>query len=155
MRRYIKSHKAALVAIALWAVTVTVVALMVVRGQTETAADGRTAVVLSAAERDHILGEMRGMLGTVQAIISAMADDNMKEVARVAAQSGLAQMQQENPALILKMPLDFKQLGKATHQGFDEIALIAPQGREALLKRLDQQLSLCLACHENYKFKAE
>ncbi|OHC76554.1 MAG: hypothetical protein A3G18_13385 [Rhodospirillales bacterium RIFCSPLOWO2_12_FULL_58_28] len=150
-----KRHKVSLAAIALWGVTIALVAFMIIRGQTETAADGRTAVVLSVAERDHILGEMRGMLGSIQGIISAMADGNMEDVARVAAESGISRMQHENPALILKMPLDFKQMGKAAHQGFDEIALTAPQGKDALLKRLDQQLSVCMACHENYKFKAE
>lgn len=155
MRRYMRNNKAALIAIALWGITVGIVALMAVRGQTEPAADGRTAVILNAAERDHILGEMRGMLGTIQTIIGAMAGNNVEEAARAAAQSGLAKMQHEDPALILKLPLDFKQLGRATHQGFDEIALTAAQGNEALLKRLDQQLSLCIACHENYKFMTE
>jgi hypothetical protein len=46
----------------LWVLTIAGAATLFVRGYTTTSADGRVAVTLSDAERDMVLGEMRGLL---------------------------------------------------------------------------------------------
>jgi len=47
-----------------------------------TRADGRTAVVLQAGERDFVLSEMRGMLAATQGIIEGINQNDMQRIIR-------------------------------------------------------------------------
>ncbi|MEI6557318.1 MAG: hypothetical protein WCO00_02845 [Rhodospirillaceae bacterium] len=140
--------------LALWLVTVVAAATLFVRGSTAPGSDGRTAVVLAAAERDFILGEMRGMLGAVQEITGALASGDRTGVARAATAVGMTVDHGVPVALMAKLPLEFKQQGMAMHAGFDEIAAAARRGDAvpALTGRLADQLSLCLGCHQSFRF---
>jgi hypothetical protein len=143
-------------AIALWLVTIAVTAFFFVRGQTQLAPDGRTTVLLGSDERNLVLTEMRGMLETVQIVVDGVNEGDMKQVAQAARASGMAAAADVNPALMAKLPLEFKQLGLNVHKRFDEIAAAADSGasREQLLATLSTQLSACVACHASYRFDA-
>lgn len=143
-------------AIALWSVTIAVTAFFFVRGQTQLASDGRTTVLLGSDERNLVLTEMRGMLETVQIVVDGVNEGDMKRVAQAARASGMAAAADVNPALMAKLPLEFKQLGLSVHKRFDEIATAADSGasREQLLATLSTQLSACVACHASYRFDA-
>jgi len=147
----------AFVALGLWIATVLVVAVLFVRGQTVPSADGRRAVVLAPAERDLVLAEMRNMLMAVQGIVQAAQAGDAARVAMAARASGMAAAVDVNPALMARLPLDFKQLGLSVHRGFDELAAAADKGAATgdILMRLGNQLSACVGCHAGYRLQAE
>ena len=61
-----------------------------------------------------------------------------------------------NPALMAKLPFEFKELGLGLHRRFDDIAKAADSGagRAQLLASLGTQLSACVGCHEGYRLDA-
>jgi hypothetical protein len=142
-------------AITLWLVTIAVAVFFFVRGQTRVAPDGRTAVLLAPDERSLVLTEMRGMLGAVQGIVDGVNAGNMKQAAKAARVSGMAAAADVNPALMAKLPLEFKEFGLSVHKRFDEIATEADSGapREHMLASLSTQLSACVACHASYRIE--
>jgi len=142
----------AVIAILLWGVTAAFVGFKFVKGSTMTAEDGREAVVLDAGERAFILTEMRGMLAAVQDILSAANAGDMAAVKDIAYQVGMAEVAGVPVQTMLKLPIEFKQLGKATHVGFDDIGKAADNGAKAVLEKLDENMSRCVACHEGYQF---
>lgn len=145
-----------IIAIILWLVTIAVAVFFFVHGQTRVAPDGRTVVLLAPDERDLVLTEMRGMLGTVQGMVDGVKGGNLKQVAQAARASGMAAAADVNPALMAKLPLEFKELGLSVHKRFDEIAAEADSGasREQMLASLSTQLSTCVACHASYRIEA-
>jgi hypothetical protein len=144
------------VAIILWLVTIGVAVFFFVRGQTRAAPDGRTAVLLAPDERNLVLTEMRGMLSSVQGVVDGVKAANMKQVAQAARASGMAAAADVNPALMAKLPLEFKEFGLSVHRRFDEIATEADSdgSREQMLASLSAQLSACVACHASYRIEA-
>jgi mono/diheme cytochrome c family protein len=120
------------------------------------APDGRTAVLLSPDERNLVLAEMRGILGSVQGIVEGVNAGDMKRVAQAARAGGMAAAADVNPGLMAKLPLEFKELGLGLHGRFDDIAAAADSGasREQILARLSTQLSACVGCHEGYRLDA-
>ncbi len=144
------------VAIALWLVTIAIAVFFFVHGQTRLAPDGRTTVLLAPDERNLVLTEMRGMLGAVQGVVDGVSAGDMKQVAQAARASGMAAAADVNPALMAKLPLDFKELGLSVHKRFDKIATESDSGasREQVLASLSTQLSACVACHMVYRIGA-
>lgn len=145
-----------LTAIGLWAITVAVAAWFFVVGRTVPASDGREAIVLRADEKDLILAEMRTMLASVQGVVEGIANKDMKRVVQAARQSGSAAAAQVPANLMAKLPLGFKQLGHAAHQGFDEMIVGVESGEpeDFLLARLGERLKNCVACHAAYRLEA-
>lgn len=144
-------------AVGLWGVTTIAGLFIFVRGYTVPASDQRRAIVLNADERDLVLAEMRTMLGSVQGIVAGLAQKDARAVAEAARRSGSAAVQAVPPALMAKLPLEFKQLGGRTHQGFDEIAVAGDQNEpvDMLLTRLAPQIANCVACHDVFRLSAE
>ncbi|MBF0562346.1 MAG: hypothetical protein HQL37_10055 [Alphaproteobacteria bacterium] len=142
-------------AVGLWGVTALGGGVMFMRGHVESSPDGRVAVILNADERDLILKEMRGMLAAVDTTLLAMANNNRAAIQESARTVGMASMRDVPPALLLKLPMAFKQLGHGIHSGFDDLAAAAAQGEtnEKLLDRVGNLLSQCVACHGAYRFR--
>lgn len=130
--------------------------VFMVRGQVEASEDGRTVILLSQGERARILGEMRGMLETVQEIIAAASDDDMEAVRAAATDAGMVRAGGENAALIAKLPLDFKMQGMALHRAFDDLAALAGSADDgrAVQRQLGDMLLACTGCHGGYRLKA-
>lgn len=151
-----KSRTLSIIAIALWVVTFVFAVTLFVRGQTQASTDGRTAIVLTAQERDQVLREMRGMLQSVQGVVQGLANDDMAAVAKAARASGMGAAGDASPALMAKLPLGFKQQALSMHKGWDGLAQLAEQGASSdeILLRFDTQLSSCIGCHAGYQIQS-
>lgn len=123
----------------------------------EVADDGRISIVMSAAEKGMVLGEMRGLLEAVQGITEGVANDDLAVVATSAHAVGMSSTGQEPAALIAKLPLEFKKLGMGTHQAFDELGNEATDigDPQVVLSMLGVILQRCTSCHEGYRFDVE
>lgn len=141
----------AIVAIALWVASAAFVGFKFVTGTTVATQDGREAIVLETSERNLILAEMRGMLAAVQDIISAANSGDMEAIKATAHTVGLAEVAGVPAQIMLKLPMDFKKLGRATHAGFDEVGLAADFDAAMVLEKLEENLGRCVACHEMYQ----
>lgn len=150
------SNRLALAAIALWVVTALAVAVVFVRGTTTAGPDGRTAILLQAGERDFVLDEMRMLLVAVRDISDGVARHDQTAVAKAARSVGMAAAHDAAPALMAKLPLEFKRLAMPLHQGFDDLAAAADRGDSpaALSARLNEQLDRCVACHAAFRLEA-
>jgi cytochrome c556 len=146
-------NKLAIAAAALWVVTALGAAVLFVRGHTAPASDGRTAILLTLAERDFVLAEMRDMLISVQQITEALASGEGAKAAAAARAAGGHANAQMPIGLMAQLPLEFKQAGMAMHAGFNEIAAAVDQGESpsALSGKLAIQLSTCVGCHQSYR----
>jgi hypothetical protein len=126
---------------------------VIVLGNTGKADDGRTAVLLEPAERQAVLGEMRLLLETTQAIVEALADDDLEAVEKAARPVGSAAIATVDFSLRAKLPLEFKELGFGTHYAFDDIADMAKDGKpaKAIQKKMAETMNNCLACHAAFQ----
>ncbi len=151
-----KSNKLASIALLLWVVTIAVFAWFFIRGNTTAGTDGRTAIVLQASERDLVLSEMRGLLSATQGILEAANKGDMKQVATASRAAGMAAAADVNPALMAKLPLEFKSLGMSVHGDMDNIAKAAEGGATApqVLEMVSGTLNKCVACHSAWQLKS-
>lgn len=152
-----KSNKLAQIALLLWVVTIAVFAWFFIRGSTVAGTDGRTAVVLQPTERDLVLSEMRGLLVATQGILEGAINNDMQRIGKAATVAGMAGAADVNPALMAKLPLEFKQLGMSVHHEMDDIAKAAAEGKSSsdILKMTSNTLTKCIACHSAWQLKAE
>lgn len=129
----------------------------IVVGNVEEGDDGRTAVILSPAEKIRVLGEMRMMLEAVQTITESIVNDDMDAVVESATAVGMAAARAESPTMLAKLPIEFKTLGFATHQAFDDLALEAKDmgNGEVILAELGDLILNCTACHTSYQLKSD
>jgi len=151
-----KSNKFAQIALLLWVVTIVVFAWFFIRGNTVAGTDGRTAVVLQAGERDLVLTEMRGLLAATQQILEGANQGDMQRIGKAARAAGMAGAADVNPALMAKLPIEFKQLGMSVHQDMDDIAKAAEGGKSPaeILQMASNTLTKCVACHAAWQIKA-
>ena len=128
----------------------------IVAGSTVAGSDGRAAIVLEPGERALILGEMRGFLSGIQTMTDALTRDDMKTVAKTARSLGRAASQEVPPALLGKLPLEFKKLGFSVHGDFDQMAMDAESLADAkhTLTQLSGTLQKCVACHATFELQA-
>jgi hypothetical protein len=119
--------------------------------------DGRTAIVLSAAERDLVLSEMRGFLEGIETITTGIAEKDMKAIAESAGKMGMSTAGQVPVALMGKLPSEFRSLGMATHKAFDELALEAQDmgDGQVVLSGLGELINNCTTCHAAYRIDIE
>ncbi len=151
-----KFNKLASIALLLWVVTIAVFAWFFIRGNTTTGSDGRTAVVLQAAERDLVLSEMRGLLSATQSVLDGVNRGDMQAVSKAATTAGMQGAVDVSPALMAKLPLEFKTLGMSVHHDMDAIAKAADNGVPAqeILKMTSNTLTKCVACHSAWQLKS-
>ncbi|KAF0103343.1 MAG: hypothetical protein FD187_1225 [bacterium] len=118
--------------------------------------DSRKPLVFNSEEAAHVRQEMRLFLVSVKKIVTAAADNDMKMVAEAASEAGLAAAHQVPAGLRAKLPLEFKQLGHATHVGFDDLARDAASLGDANLamKQLGQVMQNCVSCHASFRIAA-
>ena len=150
-----KSNKLAYFALLLWVATVAVFGWFFIRGSTAAGTDGRTAVVLQPDERDFVMVEMRGLLAATQQIVDGANQGDMPRVIKAARGAGMSAAADVNPALMLKLPVQFKQLAMSLHRNMDEIAAAAEGGKPApeLLKMTSDAMAKCVACHSAWQIK--
>jgi hypothetical protein len=122
-------------------------------GETEQSPDGRTAIVVTAAERDQILLEMRMFVETLQTIVVANNAGDMNSITLATKEVGKAAQGQMSSVLVGKLPMGFKKLGFDTHSRFDQMGLDAEQqtSPEHISQQLGVLLGNCVACHKAYR----
>lgn len=140
----------------LWIMTIVLAAWLFVQGQTRPGSDGRTEIVLAPAERDLILAEMRQLLKAVHGVVTALGtpDAGRKDAEHAARAAGMQMATDVNPAIMMKLPLPFKQMGMSIHKDMDALADATAQGEapEAVLRRLSSMTARCTTCHDMYRF---
>jgi hypothetical protein len=151
-----KSNRLAPIALLLWVVTIAVFSWFFIHGTTTAGTDGRTAVVLQASERDFVLSEMRGLLSSTQEIMEGTNQGDVPKIFKAANAAGMAGTAEVNPALMAKLPLEFKTLGMSVHRDMDDIAKAATGGKppQEIQKMLSNTLTKCVACHSIWQLKA-
>jgi hypothetical protein len=122
--------------------------------QTAPAADTRMAVTVARDEAAFVLGEMRGLLVAVDAVLGGALAGDMKAVAAAARRVGMRDHAAPPASLPPKLPAAFRQMGAETHKAFEQIALDAESlgDREVVLKQLGANLKRCVGCHSAYRF---
>jgi hypothetical protein len=150
-----KSNKLTVISLTLWIFTIAVFAWFFIRGNTSAGTDGRIAIELQAGERDLILLEMRGLLSATQAVLEGANQGDMQRIIKASRAVGMASATDVNPALMAKLPLEFKSLGMSVHHDMDEIAKAAQGGlpTSEILKMASNTLTKCVACHSAWQFK--
>ena len=138
----------------MWVVMIAAAGYFFVKGRTAPAPDGRTAVVLTEAERDQILAEMRQLLKAVHGVLQGVVSQDLNGAGKAAKTAGMGMAADVNPALMVKLPLSFKAMGMSVHRDFDGLADAIQSGErgEQALKRLSDITSRCTACHDLYRF---
>lgn len=146
-------------ALVIWIVSVGVLGWFFVKGTTSPSGDARTAVHLTPGERAFILTEMRQLLRAVHGVVAGVSDPDQAQghfqAAAAARSAGMVMAADDNPALILKLPLPMKQLGMSVHRDFDKLADTIAHGATSqnILQDLSKITNRCLACHEMYQLK--
>jgi len=151
-----KSNRLAQFALLLWLASAAVFAWFFVRGNTAAGNDGRTAVVLQAAERDLILSEMRGLLVATQGILEGANNGDMQRISKAARAAGMSGAADVNPVLMAKLPLELKKLGMSVHHDMDDIANAAESSHPPaeILQMASNVLTKCVACHATWQIKS-
>lgn len=119
------------------------------------ARDGRSVVPLTPEERDHVLGEMRDFLMALQRITDGLAREDGAAVAAAARAVGAGSPTgRMPPAIARKLPPDFRELARATHEDFDRIAAGASPSldRSRTLGQTAVLLQRCTTCHAAFRF---
>jgi mono/diheme cytochrome c family protein len=121
------------------------------------AEDARTPLTLTASEAAAVREEMRGFLEGVQAITSGLADNDMKAVAKAARGLGMSGANHVPMSLRMRLPMEFKEMGRATHMGFDTLAIDADGLGDAghSMKQLSETLQNCNACHASFRLETK
>jgi len=125
----------------------------IVAGSTQTAADGRAAILLEPGERALILREMREFLTVLQRIDDALSRGDMQDVAKASRALGASKAHDVPAAMMGKLPLAFKTLALSVHSDFDTIAMDAEWTGlpKRTLAQLSEVMKKCTACHESYR----
>jgi len=123
-----------------------------IQGSTMKGEDGRVVILLDAPERLYILGEMRALLGHMQALTSAIANDDMDKVIEIAKTLVDDSSGKTPTRIIAKMPLSFKKISINIHAGFKQLLAESIEKRDSklALKQVSNIMQNCLACHASH-----
>jgi len=147
--------KIAIGSMALWIITISYAGYKFKYGNAEKV-DNRVAITLSVAEKDVVLGEMRLLLEGLQGIISGLSNSDFKKVEVYARGNGMVMAQDVNPALMLKLPVEFKSVGMGVHKAFDDLAEnIDGKDIKIILREIDSIMDSCVGCHLIYKLEID
>lgn len=115
--------------------------------------DPREAIVLAPAETAELLTGMRTYLETIQGIVTALAENDIKSVAEIAPRSGARMLGGVSPLTGLKTPIGFTSMSLDTHDKFDRLADAARRGtsRSDVLAALRDIMGNCISCHAAYR----
>lgn len=127
------------------------------RGEVVEVKGQRKAIMMSEANREVVLDEMRTFLSHVQMINQGMLENDPEKIIKAARGSGMGVEKNVPQGLIKSLPIEFKKMGFATHDIFDEIADSAALNYNptTTAKQLNRALNNCVACHQVYQIKAK
>ena len=138
-----------------WVITISYAGYKFKYGNTKKV-DSRVEIILTAPEKDLVLGEMRLLLEGLQGIISGLSKSDFKKVEVSARGNGMVMAQDVNPALMLKLPVEFKSVGMGVHKAFDDLAEnIDGKDVKIILREIDSIMDSCVGCHLIYKLEID
>lgn len=112
--------------------------------------DGRTVIALTAEDRAHISGEMRGFLQGLTAIGEATLMDDRETIREVAA--SLSRGQGGGAGVRDKVPDGFRAISQQLRQGFTAIEARAMEAEMAEIQQSLIEITYsCNACHGSYR----
>ncbi len=120
----------------------------------EGAKDDRKLIVLKPEWKNQMKYEMRnGLLPTIQAIVNAVAEGDMKAVSAAARPRGKAHKAKMNMKMMSKIPKGMKMIGRPMRMAFDDLAQAAESGADAkvVLGKLGDVMTFCTSCHNAYR----
>ncbi len=142
-------------AVALWVATIAAAGYFFVKGwPIQQGPDSRTAVVLTEAEQNQILAEMRQLLKSAHEVLQGVSILDLGAASKAARAAGMGMAADVNPVLMAKLPMTFKAMGMSVHRDFDGLADGIQSGErgDQVLKRLSDLIGRCTACHDLYRF---
>lgn len=127
----------------------------VFKGNTVKSEDGRTAVIMSPANKNFVLNNMRHFLEGVQEINQGINENDPSKVIAAGEKYGGSPVDEAPKGLVKSLPIDFKKIAFATHSTFDEIKDSAATNfnPKQTRKQLDGLLNKCIKCHSNFKIQ--
>ncbi len=146
------------VSLVLWALTVGFVAYFFIFGRTVASVDSRIAVVLSPAEREFVLDEMRTLVSGLHGVMDGLAKEDDEVVASSLAGMGMVMAADDSEILLGKLPLNLKSMGLGLHKKMDVLAAKVRNKeitQKELFGELSSSLATCVSCHATYKIVSE
>jgi hypothetical protein len=115
--------------------------------------DGRTPLSVDINEADAVRAEMRTMLGSLNAMLTALPARDTAALRNAALAAGMAAA--ADTALEHLLPEEFLRLGVSVHQQFDGLGLALAGGLspDSVLPRLAKITADCVACHTLYRLE--
>jgi len=117
------------------------------------APDRRIPIVLPAEARARVLADMRELLSGIQALFTAVSQQDFGSVARTAR--GLSRVAIDDVSPVAPSPFedDFRELGARMRQDFGRIADAAERRGDGpqTLGRLGIAMQACVACHQTFQ----
>ena len=131
--------------------------VFVFKGETVKSTDHRTELLLSESNRDFVFDEMRDFLESIQQINEGILTNNPEIIIKAAKHSGGRVIDHAPKGMLKSMPIGFKELGFATHEIFDNIALNAANNYDGveIQTQLNTLLNNCTSCHKSYKISVK
>jgi cytochrome c556 len=118
----------------------------------QSAGDARKPLALTAMMAEHQKQNMREHLAAVQAIVAAIARDDMNAVAKASARIGYSEAMGQMCAHMGAATPGFTPMALNFHHVADTIGEAARRGdRAGVLTALDRTLQTCVACHAAYR----
>jgi hypothetical protein len=149
--------KSTIILLVLWIITIGVLAKFFIEGFIRPSTDNRQEVVLQPTERDLVLGEMRTLLQSLNGILIGLSENDFEMIETSARSAGMAMAADVNPALMGKLPLDFKNMGMGVHKEFDTLADLVKGKKDSqlVIKKIGEITQSCVACHAVYRLSLE
>jgi hypothetical protein len=127
-------------------------AVLLVAGVAAAAGDLRRPLPLTAPMAEHQKRSMREHLAAIQAVVAALARDDLAGAARAAAPLGYSEAMGQMCEHMGAAAPGFTPMALAFHHTADGIAEAARRGdRAATLGALEQTLGTCVGCHAAYR----
>ncbi|HYA37290.1 MAG TPA: hypothetical protein VEI74_03340 [Candidatus Methylomirabilis sp.] len=124
------------------------------------AADARQKIEMPPMMQEHMLGNMRDHLRTLQEIEAALAKKDFDKVADIAEQRlGLSSLEAHGAAhLVPYMPKPMQDIGTSMHRAASRLSQTAQEaavkgGMAPVQEALAAVLQQCVACHETYRLR--
>lgn len=119
----------------------------------QASADGRTALRVPVEAADAVRAEMRTMLGSIHAMLTAVPTRDTAAMRQAAMAAGMAAA--ADTALEHLLPEPFLELGMATHLQFDSLGAAIGAGltADSAIARLGPITANCVSCHQTYRLE--
>jgi hypothetical protein len=118
--------------------------------------DSRKLVELPAMMQEHMLGNMRDHLVTIDKILGHMAKNELDKAAEVAeGRLGMSSLELHGASHMAQfMPKEMQAMGTNMHRAASRFALKAQEGDAmAAYKSLQEITAACVACHTAYRIR--